>query len=135
MLKPIEAHLRDEDPATWMFVIRGRPLTVEGLLIAAGRALSEFSWRGNSLAAVSAEVTGPGRSTDDLLAGPRFKTRRTYAEAAVATLVQAGFVVLPTFSAPHVSIVLPDYDATCVQALIGFFGPEQPNPHYMRTLR
>lgn len=84
---------------------------------------------------MSAEVTGPGRGTDELLAGPRLRTRRTYAEAAVATLIEAGFAVLPTFSAPHVSIVLPDYDEACVQALIELFGPEQQNAHYVRTLR
>lgn len=100
MLTPIEAHLRDEDPASWTLVIRGRPLSVDGLLLAAGRTMAEFSWRGDPLAAVSAEVTGPGRTTDELLAGPRLRTRRTYAEAPVASLFDAGFAVLATFSAP-----------------------------------
>jgi hypothetical protein len=135
VLTPIEAHVRADDPASWTLVIRGRPLTVEGLLIAAGRTMAEFSWRGDPLAAVSAEVTGPDRSTDELLAGPRLRTRRTYAEAPVTSLVNAGFAVLATFSAPHVSIVLPNYDERCVRSLIELFGPEHQNPHYVRTLR
>jgi len=135
MLTPIERHLRvDDDPSGWMLVIRGRPLTVEGLLVAASRTLAEFSWHDVPVAAISAEVTGQGRSTDDLLAGPRLRTRRTFVQAPVAVLVEAGFAVLATFSAPHVSVVLPDYDEKCVRRLLGFFGPEQPNPHYVRTL-
>jgi hypothetical protein len=133
---PIESHLRvDDDPRDWILVIRGRPLSVEGLLTSAARTLAEFSWQGEPLAAVSAEVTGPGRSTDDVLAGPRLRTRRTYAATPVADLIDGGFPVLATFAAPHVSIVVPGYDEAHVRALIGILGPEQPNPHYMRTPR
>jgi hypothetical protein len=136
VLTPIESHLRpDDDPGDWMLVIRGRPLTVEGLLTSAARTLVEFSWRGNPVAAVSAEVTGPDRDTDEVLAGPRLRTRRTYAAAPVSRLVDNGFPVLATFSAPHVSIVLPGYAAFHVHTLIELLGPEQPNPHYLRTLR
>lgn len=133
MTRPIEDHLRDEDPSEWILVIRGRPLTVDGLLVAAGRTVSEFTWLGAPVAAVSAEVTGPGRSTDDVLAGPRLRTRRTYAAAPVANLVDGGFPVLPTFVAPHVSIVLPTYDEGSVHALVELLGPEHTNPHYLRT--
>jgi hypothetical protein len=34
-----------------------------------------------------------------------------------------------------VSIVLAEYDAAYVRALIEILGPDQPNPHYMRTPR
>lgn len=136
MLTPIESHLRpDDDPSDWILVIRGRPLTVEGLVIAAGRTLAEFSWRGEPCAAVSAEITGPGRSTDDVLAGPRLRTRRTYAATRVADVIGGGFPVLATFGAPHVSIVLPEYNHAHVRALIEILGPEQPNPYYLRTPR
>ena len=117
-----------------MVVIRGRPLTIEGLLIAAGRTLAEFSWHGGPFVAVSAEVTGPGRSAADVLAGPRLRTRRTYAAAAVTALIDGGFPVLGTFGAPHVSIVLPEYSEAGVRGLIDILGPEQPNPYYMRIL-
>jgi hypothetical protein len=135
MLTPIEHHLRHEDPTAWILVIRGRPLTIDGLLVAARRTVDEFSWQGDPLAAVSAEVTGPERSTDDLLVGPRLRTRRTYASAPVADLIDGGFIVLATFAAPHVSIVLPEYDEVHVRALVDLFGPEQTNPYYLRTPR
>lgn len=130
---PIEGNLRDEDPSEWILVIRGRPLTIEGLLLAAGRTVTEFTWRGEPVAAVSAEVTGPSRTTDDVLAGPRLRTRRTYASAPVSAMVDGGFAVLPTFVAPHVSIVLPAYDEESVRALVAILGPEHLNPHYLRT--
>jgi hypothetical protein len=136
VLTPIEVHLRtEEDPSEWVLVIRGRPLTMEGLLTAAARTLAEFSWNGEPLAAVSAEVTGPHRSTDDVLAGPRLRTRRTYAAVPVTDVVAGRFSVLATFTAPHVSIVLPEYDEAHVRSLVAILGPEQANPHYMRTPR
>jgi hypothetical protein len=134
MATQIKEHLRDEDPREWTLVIRGRPLTVDGLLLAAGRTLTEFTLRGDPVAAISAEVTGPGRTTDDLLAGPRLRTRRTYAFVPVAVLIECGFPVLATFTAPHVSIVLPAYDDERVRALVDLLGPEHVNPHYLRTL-
>jgi hypothetical protein len=84
---------------------------------------------------VSAEVTGPERTTDDVLASPRLRMRRTYAAAPVANLIEGGLPVLATFGAPHVSIVLPEYNHAHVRSLIEILGPEQPNPYYMRTSR
>lgn len=40
-----------------------------------------------------------------------------------------------TFSAPHVSIVLPEYDDAHVRALVEILGFEHTNPYYMRTPR
>lgn len=135
MLEPIESYLRSDDPSDWVLVIRGRPLTVDSLLSAVGRTMAEFTWRGHPVAAISAEVTGPKRSTDVVLAGARMRTRRTYATAPVAEVLDRGFLVLPTFVAPHVSIVLPEYNEVHVRALLQIFGPERPNPHYMRIVR
>jgi len=47
--------------------------------------------------------------------------------------VNGGFAVLPTFAAPHVSIVLPAYDERSVIALVDILGPEHVNPCYLRT--
>ena len=51
----------------------------------------------------------------------------------VADLVAGGFVVLATFAAPHVSIVLPEYDVAHVRSLIAVLGPERTNPRYLRN--
>lgn len=42
---------------------------------------------------------------------------------------------VPTFTAPHVSVVLPAYDEVYVHALVDILGPEHTNPHYLRTRR
>ena len=42
-------------------------------------------------------------------------------------------VVLATFAAPHVSIVLPEYDVAHVRSLIAVLGPERTNPRYLRN--
>ena len=127
-------HVRvDDAPREGVLVVRGRHGPVDGMLKAAGRTLDEFSWRGRPVAAVSAEVTGPDRGIEDVLGGPRLGTRRTYAAAPVADLVAGGFVVLATFAAPHVSIVLPEYDVAHVRSLIAVLGPERTNPRYLRN--
>ncbi|HTO01341.1 MAG TPA: hypothetical protein VL068_11760 [Microthrixaceae bacterium] len=134
MLTAIEAHIRvNEDPNGWTLVVRGRPLSCEGLLLAASRTLAEFTWRDSPLAAISAEVTDSIVSTADLLSGSRLRTRRTHAAAPVADVVAAGFPVLATFSAPHVSIVLPKYDEESVYRLLDVLGPELPNPYFRRS--
>lgn len=119
----------------WELVVRGRPLTVDGLLTAAARTLAEFSWKGEPLAAISGEITGSDRTTADLLSGPRLRTRRTYATVQVEELLEFGFEVIPTFATPHVSIVLPRYDCESVRSLLDRFGPEQTNPYFMRGTR
>ena len=135
MLTPLEEYLRPGDsPNDWLLVIRGRPLSVSGLLLAAGRTLAEFSWRDQPVAAVSAEVTSAAVSIDMVLAGPRLRTRRTYAAADVTDLIDGGFPVLGTFGAPHVSVVLPEYDEVCVRALLEILGPGT-NPHSERSSR
>lgn len=67
-----------------------------------------------------------------MLAGPRLRTRRTYASAPVSELLEGGFQVLPTFAVPHVSVVLPAYDDDVVRALVDILGPEHVNPYYLR---
>lgn len=134
MSLPIEGHLRSPFPIVdaGRLVVRGRPLTVDGLLSNALRTSDQFTWLGRPLLAVSAEVTGEGRTAQDLLGDERLRTRRTYVRATPAAIDDAGFVVLATFAAPHVSIVLRGYDEASVRHLIMALGPELPNPFFER---
>lgn len=111
MLTPIETHVRRGetiDPEADL-VVRGWPLTVEGLLRNAGTTRSRYSWQDEPLVAISAEVTVAGWTLDAILSGSRLRTRSRYARAVVSTLVGAGFELLPTFAAPHYSVRLPAY--------------------------
>lgn len=133
MLEPIEKHLRPDDgldPAADL-VVRGWPLTIDGLLRNADATRSRFSRGGEPFIAISAEVTIEGWDVDAILAGPRLRTRSRYASAPVAALQAAQFELLATFIAPHYSLVLPTYTEGVVERLLDVLGEPMPNPHFI----
>jgi len=133
-LEPIESHLRTGevlDPDSSL-VIRGWPLTVDGLLRNADATRRRYSFRGHPLVAISAEVTLDGWDVDAILSGPRLRTRRSYAVVAANEVVEAGFDLLPTFSAPHYSVVMANYTEDQAQGLISVLGEVVPNPYHVR---
>jgi len=99
VLELIDTHLRlgETLDAEADLLVRGWPLTVEGLLRNADATRSRYSWHGEPLAAISAEVTSAAWTLDAILAGPRLRTRTRYAQALVSNLTTAGFELLPTF--------------------------------------
>ena len=133
MLETIDAHLRGGETldAEADLVVRGWPLTVEGLLRNADAIRSRYSWRGEPLVAISAEVTVAGWTLEAILAGPRLRTRSRYARARVSDFVAAGFDVLPTFLAPHYSVRLPSYDENSAQGFLDVLGEVKRNPFYV----
>ena len=133
-LEPIEPHLRSAevlDPAAAL-VIRGWPLTVEGLLRNADATRRRYSLDGAPLVAISAEVTMPGWDVESILSGSRLRTRRSYASTLVGEVTDAAFGLLPSFSAPHYSIVLDIYTEEEAQRLIAVLGDVRPNPYHVR---
>jgi hypothetical protein len=133
-LEPIEVHLRTAevlDP-TAALVIRGWPLTVEGLLRNADATRRRYSLAGGPLVAISAEVTMPGWDVESILSGSRLRTRRSYASTLANDVTEAGFGLLPSFSAPHYSIVLDIYTVEEAQRLISVLGEVRPNPYHVR---
>jgi len=133
-LEPIESHLRigevlDPDSS---LVIRGWPLTIDGLLRNADSARRRYSFRGRPLVAISAEVTLEGWDVDAILSGPRLRTRRSYASVAANEVVEAGFDLLSTFSAPHYSVVMANYTEDQAQRLISVLGEVVSNPYHVR---
>ena len=135
MAEPIEGSVRAAGIPPDEIVVRGNPLTIQGLLDHAERTAKIFTWRGEVLFAVSAAVTGAGRSLDDLLESSNLRTRSSFASASVSALTAVGFEVLPTFSAPHVSIVLPKYDDRVAELLLAALGAVQQNPHRERRFQ
>ncbi len=133
-LEPIEAHLRRGellDPDAHL-VIRGWPLTVDGLLRNADATRRRYSLRGDPFVAISAEVTIQGWSVDAILAGPRLRARRSYAAATVGGVLDAGFDLLPTFGVPHYSVALGSYTEADAERLIAVLGQARANPHHLR---
>ncbi len=132
--EPIELHLRSGevlDPGAAL-VLRGWPLTVDGLLRNADATSRRYSIGDAPLVAISAEVTIPGWDVESILSGVRLRTRRSYASAPTLRVIESGFALLPTFAAPHYSIVLDAYTERVAQRLIDVLGDVRPNPYYLR---
>jgi hypothetical protein len=133
VLDDVTPHVRHEevlDPGD--LVVRGWPLTVEGLLRNAYATRARFVWRGLPFVAISTEVAAGRWSLDRILAGPRLRTRSRYAVTTVAELQAAGFELLPTFGPPHCSVVLGSYDVRDVQRLLEVLGETRSNPYFVR---
>jgi hypothetical protein len=97
-LLPIEEHLRtgealDQDT---QLVVRGWPLTVDGLLRNADATRRRYARLGQPFVAISAEVTVLGWDVDAILSGPRLRLRRTYAAALVRSLIETDFDLIAT---------------------------------------
>jgi hypothetical protein len=133
-LEPIEGHVREGEQldAAAHLVIRGWPLTVDGLLRNADATRRRYSWAGEPFVAVSAEVTIAGWDVDSILSGSRLRTRRSYAAVPVGEVLDAGFGLLPTFSAPHYSVALGFYTVEKAELLVRVLGEVRPNPHQVR---
>lgn len=133
-LERVQTHLRGGevlDPNAAL-VIRGWPLTVEGLLRNADATRRRYSLDGEPLVAISAEVTMPGWDVESILSGTRLRTRRSYASTLAYEVVEEGFRLLPSFLAPHYSIVLGNYTEGEAQRLISVLGEVRPNPYHVR---
>lgn len=69
---------------------------------------------------------------DAILAGPRLRMRLRFAVVDAASPAGEGFELLPTFAAPHVSVVLPSYTEDVAERLLDVFGEVQINPYHVR---
>lgn len=132
--EPIEGLLRAGESlnASAHLVVRGWPLSIDGLLRNAEATRSRFSYGGRPLSAISAEVTVGPWTLDAILGGTRLSTRSRYAAVPMGALGGAGFVLLPSFVAPHYSVVLEPYTADRAEELLGVLGPVLINPHHAR---
>lgn len=128
--KRLEDFLRGDANDDWELVIRGRQFDPERLLTDALDMRELFTWHNEPVAAVSASLVRRGQTVGGLLAERRLRTRRDVVIAAVADVIAAGFAVLATFEAPHVSIVLTEPTLAEAARLRDLFGEPTPNPHY-----
>lgn len=120
------------DPSAQL-LLRGAPLHPEGLLRNADATRRRYTFAGEPLLAISAEVTVDAWDVDAILSGPRLRTRRTYAATTVGAVLDAGFDLLPTFRSPHYSVVLPAYTVVSALALSGVLGDPILNSFYERS--
>lgn len=136
-LEPIQGYVRAGeviDPDR-QYVIRGWPLTAAGLLANAEATASRYSYRAEPFLAVSVEMTMTGWDPERILSGRRMSTRRSYAIAPARSVLGGGFELLPTFEAPHYSIVMGPYTEDGAQRLLQALGDVLANPYCIRSQR
>ena len=65
----------------------------------------------------------------------RLRTRRRYASTVAQLLLEAEFLLLPSFGVPHYSIVLRAYSDEEARRLLDVLGEAHRNPYYGRRQR
>jgi hypothetical protein len=132
MRRPIEDVLRLEaSPDDAVIVIRGGPITVQKIVGHASRQMELFSYRGEPMVAISADLTVSGWTIERILQD-RMPTRSRYATSEAGVLRASGYELLATFHRPHYSIVLPDPTEDAARRLLASFGSTLENPYRQR---
>lgn len=131
--EPIETYVRGREPApadTYV-LLRGSPLTATKFTEHAARTARAYTFRGNPCFGISAEVSRSPAETARLLQGRRLSTRRRVARIRVGDVLALGFALLPTFSAPHYTIVVGLAPAATIDALVALASTDVlDNPYY-----
>jgi hypothetical protein len=83
------------------------------------------------MTAISVDLTLEGWPLDRILR-ERMWSRSRYATSTVGRLRTAGYELVPTSSAPHFSLVLPDVSDAAAAALLEHFGPTLVNEYKQR---
>lgn len=115
----IEDHLRrgELDPAASHVLLRGSPLTIEKFTAHARRTAHAYSYLGEPCAGISVELSQGPADIARLLSGRRLSTRRRVARIRVEDVLRAGFVLLPTFSSPHYTVVIDRAPTATIEGL------------------
>ena len=117
--KPIEQHIRrGEDLLGSSLLLRGSPLTLDQIEHDVARTARAFTFAGTPCRGISAELAMDGDDVDYLLREGRVRTRAVIARIRVSDALASGFLVLPTFSAPHHTIVAERAAGASLQRLL-----------------
>lgn len=138
MADELRSQIRDEPaPDDAVVVVRGGPATLDKLRSQALRTRRAYLLDGKPLFGVSVfcavDSDGPG-SLDGLLSG-RMVSYRVVHLPVVATLVAAGFALLPSFGRPHFTLKLVTGEKAELERLLAALGPSERNPYYVSRRR
>jgi hypothetical protein len=81
--------------------------------------------------AISVDLAIEGWSLERILR-ERMWSRSRYATATVGQLRSASYELVPTSSAPHYSVILPDVSVVAAASLLEHFGPTLVNEFKQR---
>jgi hypothetical protein len=117
-------------PPKATLIVRGGPDSAMKLMSHAERVRRAFVLDGGPVLGISVfaalDDIGPA-SLDGIQAG-KVSTYRVVHLVAVGQVLDAGFMVLPTFDRPHVTLLLDTLER--VETLLELLGPPQTNPRY-----
>lgn len=131
--EPIERHARAgvDPPAGTNSLLRGSPLSAAKFAEHAARTARAYTYRGQPCRGISVELSGSAEDTERLLQGRRLSTRRLVARIQVQDALSLGFVLLPTFTAPHCTVVIELAATATVDALVALATADViENPYY-----
>jgi hypothetical protein len=131
--EPIEQHLRDlePEPAGTHLLLRGSPLSVDKFAEHAARTARAYTYGDVPCLGISAELARSADDTSRLLQGRRLTTRHRVARIRVEDAVARGFVLLPTFSAPHYTVVIGRSPTATIESLAALAARDViDNPYY-----
>lgn len=132
MSQPIEPLVRDErPPGDDVIVVRGGPLTAQKFVEHALRQQAVFTYRDEPMVAISVDLTIEGWTVERILR-ERMWSRSKYATAIVGELRSAGHEFVPTGTAPHYSLTMPDATEAVAVELLAHFGPTLVNDFKQR---
>ncbi len=132
MTRPIEPLIRDEPPPDdAVVVVRGGPLTAQKVVEHAARQRAVFTHRGAPMTAISVDLAIEAWPLERILR-ERMWSRSRYATTTVGRLREASYELVPTSSAPHYSVVLPNVSEAAAASLLEHFGPTLVNEFKQR---
>lgn len=116
-------------PANAAVVLRGGPDTLALLRSHARRLNRLYVLDGLPIFGISVFVADStsGHVSADAILATKLRSYPTMYRTTVGALAEAGFGLLPTFNAPHYTVLLPDLDAA--DDLAGVFGELLVNPY------
>jgi hypothetical protein len=112
-------------------VLRGSPLSAEKIADHAARTARAYSYQGQPCYGVSVELAPTVAGQIELLRGRRLSTRRLVGRIAVDEAIDAGFVLLPTFTYPHYTLLIGRAPSATIEALVALATADVlENPYY-----
>lgn len=107
MPDPIEQYLRSGElpPDDVNLLLRGSPLELSKLTEQAHDFASRFTYQGGSHPGLSVALAADEIDADTQMAARRLSTRPFVGVAPVGQVRHCGFVLLPTFEAPHYTVL------------------------------
>ncbi len=135
MSETIEQHVRagEPPPDDAYLLLRGSPLELTKLGDQAEDFASRFTYTGVAVQGVSLVVARDEQDADVLMASRFLRSRPWVGVLRAASVRSAGFVLLPTWEAPHYTALLGMMPGATLETMLALVRADiRPNKHARR---